>query len=314
MTNSSTKKRRPRLQRVSVDELPPLRLTKRDTDMTIAVYEYRVLTTHQIERLLFASDSKHNRCRSRLQALFQHGYLYRVEQKVAPSEATKPLLYMLDEKGARLIQGLLDLEEGELDWKPSDKKLGDLFLEHLIATQDVRIAVTLSARKHNTPVVVWLDEATLRSNQMKEYVTLIGPNGEEDRGPLVPDGYFVVQFPDGRRAHHFLEIDRGTMTAEASQWARRDWGKKILRYIEYHQSGAYQKRYGSKSMRVLTVTTTLERLKTLKQRTENVGGEHRFFFTTFELIQENDPFTSHIWQVATLEGTHPLFSPEMLGE
>ena len=80
----------PRLVRAKGDNLPGFVLTDRDVDILRAVYEYRALTTTQIEALIFATTTPHQ-CRKRLQLLFHHGYLYRSEQLHTLSEARKPL-------------------------------------------------------------------------------------------------------------------------------------------------------------------------------------------------------------------------------
>jgi hypothetical protein len=101
--------------RVSEEQRPRFRLTERDRDIVLAVYQYRVLTTNQIETLFFkpkdsAPKSPYNsRCRLRLQALYHAGYLRRDEQPQKMTEGRKPLLYSLDLEGAKLISQLHDM-------------------------------------------------------------------------------------------------------------------------------------------------------------------------------------------------------------
>ena len=52
------------------------------------------------------------------------------------------------------------------------------------------------------------------------------------------------------------------MTVEASRWGARTWAKKVRAYLEYYQSGQYQERYGTQSLRILIVTTGERRLTT----------------------------------------------------
>jgi hypothetical protein len=78
--------------------------------------------------------------------------------------------------------------------------------------------------------------------------------------PINPDGFFGLQFPklpEGRnRAFFFLEADRSTMTRER-------FLQKLLGYREWFSQGGHTKKLGIKSFRVLTVTKSEERLKTL---------------------------------------------------
>ena len=107
---------------------------------------------------------------------------------------------------------------------------------------------------------------------------------------IVPDGYFVLH--DGEYEYHnFLEIDMGTETARSSRFGRNDYTRKILGYQAYHRSGKYRRHfdpdgmYDELPMRILTVTTSLKRLATLKAAAEAVGAGAQFWFTTFRRSQ-----------------------------
>jgi hypothetical protein len=273
-----------------------------------AVYGYRVLTTHQIQALLFPSDGKmgiSSRCQYRLQLLFHQGYLWRDELPTRLSEGRRPLIYFLDTKGAQLLAELAEVELDELDWNPKHNDANHSFLEHLMATNNVRVAVTVAARRLGWSIGKWIDDRGLKSPQMKTVVTLTGPQGGKRRTAVVPDGYFVLD--NGTHVyHHFLEVDLCTVTGEASAWGRRDWARKVAAYLEYYRSGQYQAHYGTPSLRVLTVTTGERRLQNLKAITERVGGKARFWFTTFEDVDPARVLTHPIWQVAGRQGTHTL--------
>ena len=49
---------------------------------------------------------------------------------------------------------------------------------------------------------------------------------------------------------------------------------RVLAYQAYVRSNKYQERYQSKSLRILTLTTTIARLENLKRTTEKAGGDH----------------------------------------
>ena len=61
-------------------------------------------------------------------------------------------------------------------------------------------------------------------------------------------------------------------------------------------------RYHTRSMRVLTITTSAKQLAHLKQVTEEADGRSHFWFTTFDKISAETIFTAPIWQVAQREG------------
>jgi hypothetical protein len=78
--------------------------------------------------------------------------------------------------------------------------------------------------------------------------------------PVRPDGFFNLQFPDrpeGRnRAFFFLEADRSTMTRER-------YVQKLDSYWRWYRAGGHTEKLGIKGFRVLTVTKSEERLRSL---------------------------------------------------
>ena len=164
--------------------------------------------------------------------------------------------------------------------------------------------MTLSARQHGWELTKWLDDKTLKDPRQKDTVTLIGPKGGRESVAVVPDGYFVLEAGEFVY-HHFLEVDRGTETGQASG-GRHDWARKIHAYLEYYQSGSYKARYETKSLRILTVTTGERRLTNLKAITHEADRLAQFWFTTQELATTRDVLSEPIWQITDQDGVHPL--------
>jgi hypothetical protein len=312
--NSGKRENRKTLKRSPADQLPPLRLGQHDLETIYLVYLCRALTTDQIAVHLFPSAAGRTYCRERLRRLYDHGYLDRDEQPVKLSEGRKPLVYFLDKRGADLLKGQ-GLWHAEVDWKPAYNQVKPGYIEHLLRTNDVRLATTRAALRSSFTIEKWLDDRTLRSSQMKDYVTITGPEGAELRAAVIPDGFFQLgqyNLTEGNEkkllvSTFLLEIDLGTVVGLASRFGRRDWQRKILAYLEYFRSGLCQERYGTNIGRVLTVTTSGKRLKTLKTVTENAGGRKRFWFSTFDLIEKtNNVLLDPIWQKASHQGLFSL--------
>ena len=101
-------------------------------------------------------------------------------------EAPKPLIYMLDKQGVGVVAEMLDLDPEEVDWHPRDNKVTMGFLEHLLATNDFRIAATLAAKGQGWSIPTWYDDPTLRSPQMKDTVTLVSPEGRREKRRSFP--------------------------------------------------------------------------------------------------------------------------------
>jgi hypothetical protein len=313
-SDGSKRPRLPRLDRAEEAARPRFRLTERDRDVVVAVYDYRVMTTNQIEALFFAArnggsksaKSPYNsRCRLRLQALYHAGYLQRDEQPQKLSEGRKPLLYFLDVKGAELVAQTKDVPIEELDWNPKTHQVSPFTIEHLLATNDVRVTIQLSVRTHGLAVTCWVDDSSLRRQGTKDYVLIRTKEGSQQKVAIVPDGYFVLE-TEKHKYHQFLEVDMGTTTGIYAKTGKRDWARKVSAYLEYHRSGKYGERYGTQSMRVLTVTTSERRLANLRAVTEHVGGKGRFWFTTFAKVSSADALTDPIWNKAGSAEFHSL--------
>jgi hypothetical protein len=94
-------------------------------------------------------------------------------------------------------------------------------------------------------------------------------SGSREEVAVRPDGYFVLESPQGR-AHFFLECDRSTESI-----ARR-WQRKILGYKEFVLSGEFNRRYGiagsAVPLRILTVTPSLARAQNLMRAAEAYGS------------------------------------------
>lgn len=305
------------MQRAKPHDLPAFRLTQRDIEVVKAVYVHRAMTTPQIETLLFPPENgqdhgtKTSRVRHRLKMLFHHGYLFRDEQPTKLSEGRKPLVYFIDRQAVPLLAESYAVFPEEITWKPKDNNVGWIFLDHLLATNDVRIAIEVAARQKGYILHRWLDEMTLKSTEMRDSVEIRGPSGVTLKVTIVPDAYFFLTAGEFDYPF-FLEIDMGTETARSSKFGRRDFTRKILGYLAYDESGLYsakydpEGRYGGLPMRVLTVTTSEARLATLKRAAEEVGADERFCFTTFGRISPESVLTGPIWDVAGGDGLRAL--------
>jgi Replication-relaxation len=296
--------RLPRFGRVK--QPPAMVLMERDREILRRVYAYRLMTRGQIERLLFLPENgqdhltKTSKARKRLKLLYQHGYLERMPVPTASGSWAWRPVYRLARKGAELIASERGTTASELPyWGRGDDKdhrstrVSSLFLEHTLAINDVRIAFTQAARAQGYRVEKWLDETHLKSEVMRDYVAVTNEQGKSSRVPVIPDAYFILHLGD-RRAHFFLELDRATMT-------NGRWKTRVKAYQEYLRSGKYQQRYQTRSLRILTITTTEPRLANLKKTTERAGGKDLFWFTTAEQVTANTVLFSPIWLLANDE-------------
>ena len=264
---------------------PRMRLTDRDKQAIKAVNDFRVMRQDQVQRLLFPSR---NTAQVRLWLLWQHGYVKREFLPVVGGVQTSPILYVLDKRGADLLQSEFGYDNESLRWSRS-QRLAHQFLEHTLGLAEIRLAVSLSCRKHNLQLKSWRDERALKADYDKVQV-------DERLVAVLPDAYFVVGILAGE-LHFFLEYDRGL---EQLKYFKR----KMTAYVTYCRSGRCGARYGTDKIRVLTVNeggrtgVGRKRLNNLKRVTEEAGGQRRFWFSNLADVASEDILTAAIWQVA----------------
>jgi hypothetical protein len=157
---------------------PRMRLTERDTQVVLAVHEYRTLRREQIEKLFFPSRNTAN---ERLQRLYQHGFLDRRWSPVEFGQGTSQAIYLLAEKGADLVAQQLGIDRGAVAWQASHNEVGSLFLEHTLMVNDVRIAVTQAAAKVGYTVETWLKEELKATIDIVQVATSGGAQDRCDR-------------------------------------------------------------------------------------------------------------------------------------
>ncbi len=302
--------------------------TDRDFKMVYAAMECGALTAQQFSWLFFRPASVkgqpavHSNCQLRLKLLKQHGLLKRIKHYQLLQEGKRPYLYAATRQGARLVAQWLECDLHDLPYREKDERVSSTGARHLIAENDFRVAVLCAVR--DTPeikLIHWLDGVTLKSTHSADKMKIQGPDGGSQTAVVVPDDYFVLRLlePKAQVFHHFVEIDLGNETGETSnrdEW-RKTWARKIRSYIKYLEGGEkslFYQRYGALNARVLTVTTSEQRMQHLLAVTERAGGQKRFWFTTSTQIAAHmrEPqtlLTAPIWRIATLtkDTAIPLF-------
>ena len=272
---------------------PPMRLTDRDRRVIKVVNDYRIIRQDQIQRLLFPSK---NTAQNRLWRLWQHGFLKRQFLPVLGGVQTSPILYLVDRRGAELLERDFGYPKDSLRYSRV-KRPSYRFLEHTLGLSEIRLSVDLACRDAPFSLEEWRDEKALKSG----YDTI--RLGRKHVGVL-PDAYFSISVPAGK-LHFFLEYDRGPESLTVFR-------KKISVYWTYFQSGKCKTRYGTNRIRVLTVTeggptrSGRQRLANLQKLTKQIGAHTWFWFTSLEQLVHEDFFTASIWRQTHTERPAPL--------
>ena len=286
-----------------VENPPPMRLTSRDVRIILEVYTHRVLSAPQIEALFFPSPKLRGcitSCQRRLQLLFHHGFLCRIDLPIKLGEGRAPYVYALDERGADLIATKRDIDRADVAWNSKHNQLGHQFVEHTLAVNDFRIAINLLSDAGHYSVKSWIGESDFRTVAMKDRVPY------RMRGARVvrnyPDGYFRLSVPGVKRdAHFFLEVDQGTMS-------NANWREKVQAYHEFRLRGLSETHFGTRNFRLLSIVAGERRLPNLKRTTETAGGDHHFWFAAQDQVDIWQPsrLLEPIWEIATKSGKQKL--------
>jgi hypothetical protein len=118
---------------------------------------------------------------------------------------------------------------------------------------------------------------------------------------VVPDRVFALEPTDqsGRseRAYFFLEADRGTMPVMRKGLSQTSFYRKLLAYEATWAQNLHRTRFGFHRFRMLTVTTSAARVKSLVDACSQLKRGHGLFLFADRAILSNDLF-SPIWQTS----------------
>lgn len=293
----SNKRRLPRAKRVAETERPNMVLTDRDCDILKIVNDCRILRSSHLENLFFQSRST---AQFRLSRLFHHEFLERhFLSVVSGGPASSPALYSLGKRGVHVLISQFGYERNHIHMVKKDT-IGWHILEHVLMINDVRIAIMQACKKEGIDLIEWREENAFRA--APDYVEIKDKRGRTHKKPVLPDGYFCLNTPKGK-SRFFLELDRGTEVLSKVI-------PQLQVYETYTASGQYQDRFQAKSLRILIVTTTTKRLDNLKEVARKVGGDRKYWFTTFDQIKPDSILTEPIWQQLGNVELHPLISAE----
>lgn len=291
--------------RVPDDKYQIFTLSGVDDRFLQAIYRYHILKPEQLTRRYYSKGSL-TFVKARLKRLTDHGYLNANEQPT--TRGGSPYYYTLASKGIKYLKeaGL----EVNRYYRPSRKAEYLPFLQHTFSVNDVLIAAELLAE--GTPQVTLAEmrhELVLKQDPCKVPVRRERSSGDGNISvkhvSIVPDGWLDFRYDRGtgtqeRRMCIWLEVDRGTVGMKVFK-------EKAAAILSFYKSGAYQKRFGTNSLRVAYATTDgMTRVKQMRtwlcdvltKQQEKPGMAERFVCTA--LPDEIDPrtlFLTPIWYV-----------------
>lgn len=287
-------------------------LQPRDIEVCLCVHDLRVLTSDHISALFFPTESGKvsTHCRTRLRLLSRAGYLERREQPQTRAEGRKPYIYFLAERGRRLLIEELGYQSEDIHWQPGYNSVRWLFLEHQLMLNSIHVSFRLALDRSPWNLAEWTDDRILKIRH-SESVAIVDEHGQLHETTVVPDAYMSLRVEGDHGLYFWIEADRATMTVQSSSLQKRSWARKIRSYQAYVQSQPFARLYPTTRIRVLSVTTTAERLDNLKAATESVGGQNRYWFTTYDQLRPETALDGPIWHIAGRDGVHALRQPSL---
>jgi hypothetical protein len=261
--------RLPRFTRAK--ELPALRLTIRDCEIVRRVSTHRFLRSTQIHALIGGSRQQLLR---RLQRLYHHGFLDRPRAQIDYyRQGSQAMVYGVGNQGVKLLEEQFSIPRRKVDWTAKNRNTNRYFLEHTLAVADVMIAFELACRRHGQMELVNHVEHIL------QWSVEVRQRGIPFTIGVVPDRVFGLKHKDEPEstAWFFLEVDRATMPVERHSLKQTSFARKL---IAYHATWQQKLLQAFPRFRVLTVTTSAERVKHLVQACARLENGHGLFLFT----------------------------------
>lgn len=271
----------PRRSRYGRMPLPaPFKITERDLEIVHCVYQHRFLTSDQIAAVMGGSKQGVTR---RLNLLFHAGWLDRPRaQLLIPDRLDRncnhAMIYALGNNGAKYLSDKLDLPLSTINWAAKNKGLKNgFFFEHTLLVAEFMIMVRLACRKIKGFEFISQEEIVNRRTALpaapaKELAFEVKVLQREDQRkpltvPVVPDAAFGLRRSgggkDGEEMYFFLEADRATMPIRRANLYRSSFYKKMFGYYHAWKSGIFGTAFDFKNARVLTISTSWERIDTM---------------------------------------------------
>lgn len=263
------------------------KLTKRDLSVVALLDDYRLLTTSQIQKLLYPSLQK---AQTRLLALYQNELLKRFPYPVLLTDSGKgEYIYYTDQR----------------------KKTTLLSVQHLLKLNDIRIAFEKACQNSDKiKLAMFIPEyhGKLKADGnpgRKTETTVWDADRFGAEKTIIPDATIILENSlNNKKALFFLELDLGREKLITEKQNKYSLLKKMLLYKNYLNNKRYIEyihklktpSYNFKGFRVLVVMNNPRRISRLKNELNKRGIKKFIWFTETQLISPETIFNK-IWQL-----------------
>ncbi len=250
------------------------------------IWEHRFLTPIQVSRLY---NIPLDAAGLVLDQATQAGYLAALPRPTVTADEPN-VVYALDQRGADEVALRLGNDREAVHWRKYHNQVGRQYMDHRLAVNDVRIALTAGVRGRGGEMRAWAYEPPIKEWSVYDPYEFAPPL------TLRPDAYAFFS-PDNvfpRSIHAFIEVDMGTESNDR-------FASKVRRYLAYRESRLFRVRFSGRAFRVLFFAPTPVRVRTLRRVAERLDAERAFWFARLSDVVTaaiDDP----IWQLAGGDG------------
>jgi len=252
-----------------------IQLTERDITILKALEQHRFLTTDHL--LALTNGTSRQGITRRLRELYDAKYIDRPRaQMMALAYAEKrPMIYALGNEGAELLSNRFQMALPDVYWTEKNRRVKEKFVEHTLGISDFMVSLEMACRAAENIRIITKDdmlaaspETTRRKRHPFRWQTRIHWNNQWHDIAIVPDIIFGLHYtdhPEGKnKAYFMVEIDRGTMPITRRDIGQTSFARKLHSYADTFERKLHVEHFGIKNFRVLTVTTSRERIETMK--------------------------------------------------
>lgn len=252
---------------------------KLDPQIIKLVYDYRFANSEQIAVGLGRSNQVVLR---RLQKLFHWGYLDRIDPREKRKDRSEKYAYALWQEGVTVLVNHCGIDRAKIRWERERNEVKNFFLRHTLMVSQFRACLTAALREHpEAKLIFWIREDP---QELRDSV-YFRDGFQKKKLPIVPDGYFGMEYPEGKM-YFFLEADRSTTTD-----AR--FLNKMKAYWLWYKQGGQTRKFHINSFRVFTITETSQRMSNLLRMSQKADdrqtGAYMFWFTTEDSFNLENP-------------------------
>ena len=300
---------RPKIVRRRPTERTPrsIKLTESDAEIIRHVGKHRFLRSPDLARI---TGRPLHKIRERANELYHSGHLDRprIQFDLPAEKGSVPHIFALGNKGADLLAALDGTPRAKVDWTDKNYTVGAVFFLHTLMIADLMIGFELATRASKgvvrlmepAEILSRAPEATQRAaNPWKLTATIVDSTSRVEVGNI-PDKVFGLDNTRARKRSYFLyEADRGTMPINRTHPRQTSFQQKVLGYLAGGGAeNAHGKRFGIGNFRVLTVTTSSQRVDNMiaaVKAATNGAGSRQFLFGVHADVVASPDLLDHEW-------------------